>query len=109
MSIEFSGPNPSSPSSQDSTGPYECEMCKILFNSEEELANHTQEVHKGTMASRVTQGTMRQIRRKSKSKVLGSAKRKSTQAKSKTKAKSKKRKVTTKNRIGKKRTKRKSK
>jgi hypothetical protein len=42
MSIEFSGPNPSIPSSQDSTGPYECEMCKILFNSEEELANHTQ-------------------------------------------------------------------
>jgi Zinc-finger of C2H2 type len=109
MSIEFSGPNPSSPSSQDSTGPYECEMCKILFNSEEELANHTQEVHKGTMASRVTQGTMRQIRRKSKSKVLGSAKRKSTQAKSKTKTKSKKRKVTTKNKIGRKRTKRKSK
>jgi hypothetical protein len=106
MSIEFSGPNPSSPSSQDSTGPYECEMCKILFNSEEELANHTQEVHKGTMASRVTQGTMRQIRRKSKSKVLGSAKRKSTQAESKTKKKSKKRKVTTKNSIGKKRTKR---
>jgi Zinc-finger of C2H2 type len=109
MSIEFSGPNPSSPSSQDSTGPYECEMCKILFNSEEELANHTQEVHKGTMASRVTQGTMRQIRRKSKSKVLGSAKRKSTQAESKTKKKSKKRKVTTKNSIGKKRTKRRSK
>lgn len=107
MSIEFSGPNPSSPSSQDSTGPYECEMCKILFNSEEELANHTQEVHKGTMASRVTQGTMRQIRRKSKPKVLGSAKRKSTQAKSKTKTKSKKRKVTTKNKIGRKRTKRK--
>ncbi len=107
MSIEFSGPNPSSPSSQDSTGPYECEMCKILFNSEEELANHTEEVHKGTMAS--TQGTMRQIRRISKSKVIGSAKRKSTQAKSKTKTKSKKRKVTTKNRIGRKRTKRKSK
>ena len=109
MSIEFSGPNPSSPSSQDSTGPYECEMCKILFNSEEELANHTQEVHKGTMASRGTQGTMRQIRRISKSKVIGSAKRKSTQAKSKTKTKSKKRKVTTKNRIDRKRTKRKSK
>jgi hypothetical protein len=109
MSIEFSGPNPSSPSSQDSTGPYECEMCKILFNSEEELADHTQEVHKGTMASRVTQGTMRQIRRKSKSKVIGSAKRKSTQAKSKTKKKSKKRKVTIKNSIGKKRTKRRSK
>jgi hypothetical protein len=84
-------------------------MCKILFNSEEELANHTQEVHQGTMASRGTQGTMRQIRRKSKSKVIGSAKRKSTQAKSKTKTKSKKRKVTTKNRIGMKRTKRKSK
>lgn len=109
MSIEFSGPNPSSSSSQDSTGPYECEMCKILFNSEEELANHTQEVHKGTMTSRGTQGTMRQIRRKSKSTVIGSAKRKSTQAKSKTKTKSKKRKVTTKNRIGRKRTKRKSK
>jgi hypothetical protein len=109
MSIEFSGPNPSSPSSQDSTGPYECEMCKILFNSEEELANHTEEVHKGTMASRGSQGTMRQIRRISKSKVIGSAKRKSTQAKSKTKTKSKKRKVTTKNRIGRKRTKRKSK
>lgn len=108
MSIEFSGPNPSSSSSQDSTGPYECEMCKILFNSEEELANHTQEVHKGTMASRGTRGTMRQIRRKSKSTVIGSAKRKSTQAKSKTKTKSKKRKVTTKNRIGRKRTKRKS-
>jgi hypothetical protein len=108
MSIEFSGPNPSSPSSQDSTGPYECEMCKILFNSEEELANHTQEVHKGTMASG-PQDTMRQIRRKTKSKVIGSAKRKSTQAKSKTKTISKKRKVTTKNRIGRKRTKRKSK
>ena len=109
MTIEFSGPNPSTPSSQDSTGPYECEMCKILFNSEEELANHTKEVHKGTMASRGTEGTMRQIRRKSKSKVIGSAKRKSTQAKSKTKTKSKKRKVTTKNRIGRKRTKRRSK
>ena len=109
MSIEFSGPNPSSTSSQDSTGPYECEMCKILFNSEEELANHTQEVHKGTMASMRPQDTMRQIRRKTKSKVIGSAKRKSTQAKSKTKTKSKKRKVTTKNRIGSKRTKRKSK
>ncbi len=109
MSIEFSGPNPSSPSSQDSTGPYECEMCKILFNSEDELANHTREVHKGTMASSGTQGAMRQIRRKSKSKVIGSAKRKSTQAKSKTKTKSKKRNVTTKNRIGRKRTKRKSK
>ena len=104
MSIEFSGPNPSSPSSQDSTGPYECEMCKILFNSEEELANHTQEVHKGTM-SMGPQDNMRQIRRKTKSKVIGSAKRKSTQAKSKTKTKSKKRKVTTKNRIGRKRTK----
>lgn len=109
MSIEFSGPNPSSPSSQDSTGPYECEMCKILFNSEEELANHTQEVHKGTMVSMRPQDTMRQIRRKTKSRVIGSAKRKSTQAKSKTKTKSKKRKVTTKNRIGRKRTKRKSK
>ena len=109
MSIEFSGPNPSSPSSQDTTGPYECEMCKILFNSEEELSDHTQEVHKGTMASMGPQDTMRQIRRKTKSKVIGSAKRKSTQAKSKTKTKSKKRKVTTKNRIGRKRTKRKSK
>lgn len=109
MSIEFSGPNPSSPSSQDSTGPYECEMCKILFNSEEELANHTQEVHKGTMVSMRPQDTMRQIRRKTKSKVIGSAKRKSPKAKSKTKTKSKKRKVTTKNRIGRKRTKRKSK
>lgn len=109
MTIEFSGPNPSTPSSQDSTGPYECEMCKILFNSEEELANHTQEVHKGTMASMGPQDTMRQIRRKTNSKVIGSAKRKSTQAKSKTKTKSKKRKVTTKNRIGRKRTKRKSK
>ena len=109
MSMEFSGPNPSSPSSQDSTGPYECEMCKILFNSEEELANHTQEVHKGAMASMGTQDTMRQTRRKSKSKVIGSAKRKSPKAKSKTKTKSKKRKVTTKNRIGRKRTKRKSK
>ena len=107
MSIEFSGPNPSSPSSQDSTGPYECEMCKILFNSEEELANHTQEVHKGTMVSMGPQDTMR--RRKTKSKVIGSAKRKSPKAKSKTKTKSKKRKVTTKNRIGRKRTKRKSK
>jgi hypothetical protein len=107
MSIEFSRPNPSTPSSQDSTGPYECEMCKILFNSEEELANHTQEVHKGAMASIGTQDTMRQTRRKSKSKVIGSAKRKSTQAKSKTKTKSKKRKVTTKNKIGRKRTKRK--
>ncbi len=107
MSIEFSGPNPSTPSSQDSTGPYECEMCKILFNSEEELANHTQEVHKGAMASIGTQDTMRQTRRKSKSKVIGSAKRRSTQAKSKTKTKSKKRKVTTKNKIGRKRTKRK--
>ena len=109
MTIEFSGPNPSTPSSQDSTGPYECEMCKILFNSEEELANHTQEVHKGTMASIGTQDTMRQIRRKSKSKVIGSAKRKSTQAKSKTKTKSKKRKVTAKNRNGSKRTNRRSK
>ena len=107
MSIEFSGPNPSTPSSQDSTGPYECEMCKILFNSEEELANHTQEVHKGAMASMGTQDTMRQTRRNSKSKVIGSVKRKSTQAKSKTKIKSKKRKVTTKNKIGRKRTKRK--
>ena len=107
MSIEFSGPNPSTPSSQDSTGPYECEMCKILFNSEEELANHTQEVHKGAMASMGTQNTMRQTRKKSKSKVIGSVKRKSTQAKSKTKIKSKKRKVTTKNKIGRKRTKRK--
>jgi hypothetical protein len=107
MSIEFSGPNPSTPSSQDSTGPYECEMCKILFNSEEELANHTQEVHKGALASMGTQDTMRQTRRKSKSKVIGSAKRNSTQAKSKTKTKSKKRKVTTKNKIGRKRTKRK--
>ena len=109
MTIEFSGPNPSTPSSQDSTGPYECEMCKILFNSEEELANHTQEVHKGTMASMGTQETMRQIRRKSKSKVIGSAKRKRTQAKSKTKTKSKKRKVTSTNRTGRKRTKRRSK
>jgi hypothetical protein len=109
MSIEFSGPDPSTPSSQDSTGPYECEMCKILFNSEEELANHTQEVHKGTMASIGTQDTMRQIRRKSKSKVIGSANRKSRQAKSKTKTKSKKRKVTAKNRTGRKRTKRGSK
>jgi hypothetical protein len=109
MSIEFSGPNRSSQSSQDSTGPYECEMCKILFNSEEELANHTQEVHKGTMASMGPQDTVRQIRRKTKSRAIGSAKRKSTQAKSKTKTKSKKRKVTTKNRIGRKRTKRKSK
>jgi hypothetical protein len=109
MTIEFSGPNPSTPSSQDSTGPYECEMCKILFNSEEELANHTQEVHKGTMASMGTQDTMRQIRRKSKSKVIGSAKRKSIQAKSKTKTKSKKRKVTSTNRTGRKRTKRRSK
>jgi hypothetical protein len=109
MTIEFSGPNPSTPSSQDSTGPYECEMCKILFNSEEELAKHTQEVHKGTMASMGTQDTIRQIRRKSKSKVIGSAKRKSTQAKSKTKTKSKKRKVTSTNRTGRKRTKRRSK
>ena len=109
MSIEFSGPNPSSPSSQDSTGPYECEMCKILFNSEEELANHTQEVHKGTMASMGPQDNMRQIRRKTKSRVIGSAKRKSTQAKSKTKTKSKKRKVTAKNRTGRKRTKGRSK
>ena len=109
MTIEFSGPNPSTPSSQDSTGPYECEMCKILFNSEEELANHTQEVHKGAMSSMGTQDTMRQTQRKSKSKVIGSAKRKSTQAKSKTKTKSKKRKVTSTNRTGRKRTKRRSK
>jgi hypothetical protein len=61
------------------------------------------------MASMGPQDTMRQIRRKTKSKVIGSAKRESTQAKSKTKTKSKKRKVTTKNRIDRKRTKRKSK
>src|SRR5919106_3567610 len=96
MSIEFSGPNPSSPSSQDSTGPYECEMCKILFNSEEELANHTQEVHKGTMTSKGTRGVVRQRRRKSKSKITSSAARKSSKAKSKTKTNPKKRKVTTK-------------
>src|SRR5215207_9545886 len=107
MSIESSAPGPSSIATRDTTGPYECEMCKILFNSEEELANHTQEVRRGTISSMGTQDTMRQTRRKSKSKVIGSAKRKSTQAKTKTKTKSKKRKVTTKNRIGRKRTKRK--
>lgn len=96
MSIESSAPGPSSVATRDTTGPYNCEMCKILFNSEEELANHTQEVHKGTMASKGTQSVIRQRRRKSKSKITSSAPRKSTKAKSKTKTNPKKRKVTTK-------------
>lgn len=96
MSIESSAPGPSSIATRDTTGPYNCEMCKILFNSEEELANHTQEVHKGTMTSKGTRGIVRQRRRKSKSKITSSAARKSTKAKSKTKTNPKKRKVTTK-------------
>src|SRR5829696_2532882 len=94
MSIESSAPSPSSVATRDTTGPYNCEMCKILFNSEEELANHTQEVHKGTMTSKGTRSVVRQRRRKSKSKITSSAARKSTKAKTKTKPK--KRKVTTK-------------
>ena len=96
MSIESSAPGPSSIATRDTTGPYNCEMCKILFNSEEELANHTQEVHKGTMTSKGTRGIVRQRRRKSKSRITSSAARKSTKAKSKTKTNPKKRKVTTK-------------
>ena len=96
MSIESSAPGPSSIATRDTTGPYNCEMCKILFNSEEELANHTQEVHKGTMTSKGTRGVVRQRRRKSKSKITSSAARKSSKAKSKTKTNPKKRKVTTK-------------
>ena len=94
MSIESSAPGPSSIATRDTTGPYNCEMCKILFNSEEELANHTQEVHKGTMTSKGTRSVVRQRRRKSKSKITSSAAGKSTKAKSKTNPK--KRKVTTK-------------
>ena len=96
MSIESSAPGPSSIATRDTTGPYNCEMCKILFNSEEELANHTQEVHKGTMTSKGTRGIVRQRRRKSKSRITSSAARKSTKAKSNTKTNPKKRKVTTK-------------
>jgi hypothetical protein len=106
MSIESSAPGPSSVATRDTTGPYNCEMCKILFNSEEELANHTQEVHKGTMTSKGTRSVIRQKRRKSKSKITSSAARKSTKAKSKTKTNPKKRKVTTKITNSKKRTKR---
>ena len=86
MSIESSAPGPSSIATRDTTGPHNCEMCKILFNSEEELANHTQEVHKGTMTSKGTRSVV----------SLSSAARKSTKAKSKTKTNPKKRKVTTK-------------
>ena len=96
MSIEPSAPGPSSIAPRDTTGPYNCEMCKILFNSEEELANHTQEVHKGTITSEGTRSVVRQRRRKSKSKITSSAARKSTKAKSKTKTNPKRRKVTTK-------------
>ena len=96
MSIGSSAPGPSSIATRDTTGPYNCEMCKILFNSEEELANHTQEVHKGTMTSKGTRGVVRQRRTKSKSKITSSAARKSSKAKSKTKTNPKKRKVTTK-------------
>jgi hypothetical protein len=96
MSIESSAPSPSSIATRDTTGPYNCEMCKILFNSEEELANHTQEVHKGTMTSKGTRSVVRQRRRKSKSKITSSAARKSTKTKSKTKTNPKKRKVRTK-------------
>ena len=106
MSIESSAPGPSSVATRDTTGPYNCEMCKILFNSEEELANHTQEVHKGTMTSKGTRSVVRQRRRKSKSKITSSAARKSTKAKSKTKTNPKKRKVTTKITNSKKRAKR---
>src|SRR5829696_6581021 len=94
MSIESSAPSPSSVATRDTTWPYNCEMCKILFNSEEELANHTQEVHKGTMTSKGTRSVVRQ--RKSKSKITSSAARKSTKTKSKTKTNPKKRKVRTK-------------
>ena len=96
MSIESSAPGPSSVATRDTTGPYNCEMCKILFNSEEELANHTQEVHKGTMTSKGTRSVVRQRRRKSKSKITSSAAHKSTKTKSKTKTNPKKRKVRTK-------------
>ena len=106
MSIESSAPGPSSIATRDTTGPYNCEMCKILFNSEEELANHTQEVHKGTMTSKGTRSVARQRRRKSKSKITSSAARKSTKAKSNTKTNPKKRKVTTKITNSKKRAKR---
>src|ERR671911_2874049 len=84
MSIESSAPGPSSIATRDTTGPYNCEMCKILFNSEEELANHTQEVHKGTMTSKGTRSVVSLRRSKSKSKITSSAARKSTKAKSKT-------------------------
>ena len=106
MSIESSAPGPSSIATRDTTGPYNCEMCKILFNSEEELANHTQEVHKGTMTSKGTRSVVRQRRKKSKSKIASSAARKSTKAKSNTKTNPKKRKVTTKITNSKKRAKR---
>jgi hypothetical protein len=100
MSIGSSAPGPSSIATRDTTGPYNCEMCKILFNSAEELANHTQEVHKGTITSKGKRSVVRQRRRKSKSKITSSAARKSTKAKSKSKSKTKtspkKRKVTTK-------------
>jgi hypothetical protein len=98
MSIGSSAPGPSSIATRDTTGPYNCEMCKILFNSAEELANHTQEVHKGTITSKGKRSVVRQRRRKSKSKITSSAARKSTKAKSKSKTKTspKKRKVTTK-------------
>ncbi|HKG30776.1 MAG TPA: hypothetical protein VKA91_05850 [Nitrososphaeraceae archaeon] len=98
MSIGSSAPDPSSIATRDTTGPYNCEMCKILFNSAEELANHTQEVHKGTITSKGKRSVVRQRRRKSKSKITSSAARKSTKAKSKSKTKTspKKRKVTTK-------------
>jgi hypothetical protein len=106
MSIESSAPGPSSIATRDTTGPYNCEMCKMLFNSEEELANHTQEVHKGTMTSKGTRSVVRQRRRKSKSKITSSAARKSTKAKSKTKTNPKKRKVTSKRTNSEKRAKR---
>ena len=106
MSIESSAPGPSSIASRDSTGPYNCEMCKILFNSEEELANHTQEVHKGTITPNGTRSIIKQKRRKSKSKIISSAARKGTKVKTKIKTKPKRRKVTTKNTNSKKRAKR---
>ena len=96
MSIESSAPGPSSIATRDTTGPYNCEMCKILFNSEEELANHTQEVHKGAKTPKGTRSVVSLRRSKSKSKITSSAARKSTKAKSKTKTNPKKRKVTTK-------------
>lgn len=97
MSID-PAPSPTNVAVQDSTGPYNCEMCKILFNSEEELAIHTQ-VHKGAIAAKGRRCTRIQKRRKLKSKARSSASRNNTKAKSKTKAsaKAKKRKVTPKN------------